>query len=88
VIKAKILKSTKVSVLKDRVNLDFIDNVLSCSSIVEKHENGVRIREELLQTNQDRAARLMYNYCLKNYTVTKSKLMEEYSKKYNQQNQA
>ncbi len=85
VIKAKILKSTKVSVLKDRVNLDFIDNVLSCSSIVEKHDNGVRIREELLQTNQDRAARMMYNYCLKNYTVTKSKLMEEYSKKYNQQ---
>lgn len=83
-LKAKIMASPQYSKFEACTDSTFIENILSCDSIVEKSENGVRIKAKLLQTHQDRAARMMYDHCLEHDTITKSELLDMYFKKYGQ----
>ena len=65
-------------------DMEFVYNILSCPEIVEIMDNGlVRIKEELLKTNQEKAARLMYDLCQERKTIKKEDLSKEYEKKYN-----
>lgn len=80
----KIIASDKCQKINSEFVEEFIYNVISCPEIVEIMDNKmIRIREELLQSIEQKASRLLYDLCQKNGSATTQELCDAYEKKYN-----
>ncbi len=79
----KIISSDKYQKITAYFEEDFIHNVITCPEIVDIMDNGkIRIKDKL-QSNEQKAASLLYDLCMKYGTATKKQLSDEYQKRYN-----
>lgn len=79
----KIISSDKYQKITAFFEDDFIHNVITCPEVVDIMDNGrIRIKDKL-QSNEQKAASLLYDLCMKYGTATKKQLSEEYQKRYN-----